>query len=165
MSALVCWNVVYEVKCKNTNKSYIGNTGKSYKERMQGHFNDVKKLVERGESSDTYAAHFGEQLQNFKTVNPNKQRNSITGSIIWQGNPISAVKTFGTAHCVLCNKERLEILKRLKENPDSLINSCNEIYGGCRHRPKFHRFKQQYPSTDDSIMDEKVKPTNITTEV
>ncbi|CAB9506324.1 unknown protein [Seminavis robusta] len=58
--------------------------------------------------------------------------NSIEISILWQGNPISTVKTFGTRHCSLCNRERLEILKRSRESPEKLINSCNEIYGACR---------------------------------
>ena len=51
------------------------------------------------------------------------------------------MKSFGKRTCVLCMKERLEILKRSKENPEQLINSRGEIYGACRHKTKFHRFK------------------------
>ena len=132
---------------------------------MQQHFNDVKKLHTKGEKSDSYAKHFAEQLQNFDKITPTLQRNSITCSVIWKGNPISAVKSFGTANCSLCNKERLEILKQSRRDPLILINSCNEIYGACRHKPRFHRYCKAEPSTDESIDDERVKKKRVTTEV
>ena len=53
-------------------------------------------------------------------------------------------------------KERIEILKHSKKDPNSLINSCNEIYGACRHKPKFHRYVSRNPSTDESKKDERV---------
>ena len=37
-------------------------------------------------------------------------------------------------------KERLEILKAMKQQPIRLINSSNELYGVYRHRPVFHRY-------------------------
>ena len=37
-------------------------------------------------------------------------------------------------------KERIEIYKAKKRQPQRLINSCNELYGACRHRPVFHRY-------------------------
>jgi GIY-YIG catalytic domain len=132
--------VVYKIQCKNSGKIYIGNTQQPFKKRMQQHFNDVNKLHQKGIKSDSYAKHFAEQLRNFKTLSPNLQRNSITCKIIWKGNPISAVKTFGTKDCSLCNRERIEILKASRKDPKSLINSCNEIYGACRHKPRFHRY-------------------------
>ena len=138
----ICRNsiVVYKVECKNTNKVYIGNTQQNFKQRMQQHFNDVQRLHKTGEKSDSYAKHFARELVNFEKINNNLQRNSITCSIIWKGNPISAVKTFGTVNCTLCTKERLEILKLSRYKPHLLINSCNEIYGACRHKPRFHRY-------------------------
>ena len=38
------------------------------------------------------------------------------------------------------------------------INTCNEIYGACRHKPTFHRYAKQQPAcTDESLnMDERV---------
>ena len=82
--------------------------------------------------------------------------------IVWKGNPISCVKTFGTKNCKLCTKERLEIVKMCKYQPEKIINKCNEVYGACRHKPRFHRFpKQKLPaSTDESAMDEKGKKPN-----
>ena len=46
-----------------------------------------------------------------------------------------------------------------KYQPEKIINKCNEVYGACRHKPRFHRFpKQKLPaSTDESEMDEKGK--------
>jgi GIY-YIG catalytic domain len=156
--------IVYKVECINTSKVYIGNTQQHFKRRMQQHFNDVRKLHKLGEKSDSYAKHFAEQLINFTDITPTLQRNNIKCSILWQGNPISVVKTFGTPNCALCNKERIEILKQSKRDPTSLINSCNEIYGACRHHPKFHRYTHKSPSTDESIIDERVTLTCKTTE-
>jgi len=56
----------------------------------------------------------------------------------------------------------------LKKNHDkkltSLVNPNNEIYGACRHRPRFHRCaKQTTPSTDESINDERASPTHEVT--
>ena len=133
---------------------------------MQQHFSDVKKLINKGEKSDSYAKHFAKQFTNdLKPTSPN-QREGITCSIIWQGNPISVVKTFGSRNCALCAKERIEILKHSYSHPQSLINSNNEIYGACRHKPRFHRYvKQTTPSTDESIKDERVtQPDKVTTE-
>jgi hypothetical protein len=148
--------VVYKVECKTSSKVYIGNTQQHFKWRMQQHFNDVKKLHQHGLKSDSYAKHFANQLSNFDNLTPALQRNSITCKVLWQGNPINVVKTFGTPNCALCNKERLEILKQSRKNPESLINSCNEIYGACRHNPKFHRYLSRIPSTDESNEDERV---------
>jgi hypothetical protein len=155
--------IVYKVECKNTSKIYIGNTQQHFKKRMQQHFNDVRRLHSQGIKSDSYAKHFAEQTSRFDNVTPQLQRNSIKCSVLWQGNPINVVKTFGTPNCALCNRERIEILKQSKKDPNSLINSCNEIYGACRHHPKFHRYISRSPSTDESIEDERVTPTNLTT--
>ena len=48
-------------------------------------------------------------------------------------------------------KERLAILDALGDNEGKkrLINSNNEVYGACRHKPKFHRFTHYTSSTDD----------------
>ena len=102
--------------------------------------------------------------KNFKKLSSKIQRKHISSEVVWQGNPISAVKTFKTPHCALCNRERLEILKRSRQKPHLLINSCSEIFGGCRHNPQFHRYSKQI-SADDSKKDERVKPAKVTAEV
>jgi hypothetical protein len=40
--------VINRVTCKMMNKTYIGNTQQHFKRRMRGHFQDVKKLMEKG---------------------------------------------------------------------------------------------------------------------
>ena len=77
-------------------------------------------------------------------------------SILWQGKPISSMKTFRKLNCNLCMNERLQILnasqadKLLKTK--KLINSSTEIYGLCRHKPKFHRYALlQKSSTDEGL--------------
>lgn len=155
--------MVYKIECKQSSKVYIGNTQQHLKKRMQQHFNDVKQLHQHGIKSDSYAKHFASLFSDSINPAPDLQRKSITCKILWQGNPINVVKTFGTPNCALCNKERLEILKYSRKAPDSLINSCNKIYGACRHNPKFHRYENRNPSTDESMIDERVMPTNPNT--
>jgi len=121
------------------------------------------KASQLGEKSDSYAKHFATQFYETYPSQTN-QRGGITCSIIWQGNPISVVKTFAAKNCALCAKERLAILKQSRSNPQLIINSNNEIYGACRHRPRFHRcVKQTTPSTDESINDERANPKHKVT--
>ena len=77
-------------------------------------------------------------------------------SILWQGKPISNMKTFGKLNCTLCMRERMELLKaknldKMRKNK-YLINSSTEVYGACRHKPKFHRFAiSKTSSTDEGL--------------
>ena len=149
--------VIYKITCKLTNKFYIGNTQQFFKMRMRGHFQDVKTLMETGKKKDSYAGHFaGIWPPGADTPSPGVQRDLIKCDIMWQGNPISAVKTFGKISCVLCNKERLMIIKLSRSSPETIINSCSEIHGACRHIPRFHRYHEQTPSTDERKKRERV---------
>ena len=139
----VCWKsiVVYKATCKATGKFYIGNTQQKLKARMTQHFNETKTTINKEELADSFARHFARQNEgetDKATVKQVQDRTLV--EILWQGNPISACKTFGKLCCVLCMKERIEIYKAKKDQPTRLINSCNEIYGACRHRPVFHRY-------------------------
>jgi hypothetical protein len=150
--------VIYKITCTMTNKVYIGNTQQHFKMRMKGHFQDVKKLMEKGVHSDSYARHFaGIWPRGAAAPSPGMQRDLIKCDILWQGNPISVVKTFGKSTCALCNRERMEIIKLSRSIPDKLINSCSEIHGACRHKPKFHRYHEQdTPSADERKKRERV---------
>jgi hypothetical protein len=89
-----------------TNKIYIGNTQKHIKKRMVGHFQEIKKLVEKGVHSDSYARHFtGIWPKGAAAPLPGMQRDLIKCNIVWQGNPIPVVRTFGKSICILCNIE------------------------------------------------------------
>jgi GIY-YIG catalytic domain len=65
---------VYKVVCKNTSKTYIGNTQQHFKKRMQQHFHGIKKLHQLGLKSDSYAKHFANQFIKFDNLTPNFQR-------------------------------------------------------------------------------------------
>jgi hypothetical protein len=141
----ICPNsiLVYKVTCTTTGGvSYIGNIKQYFKYRMRCHFQDVKKLVERNLPSDSYALHFAGLVQ----------QGHIVCKALWQGNPLSVVKTFGKNSCKLCNRERIEILKQAAKTRLSgkTINSCMEIHGACRHLPWFHRLiHNTIPSADE----------------
>jgi hypothetical protein len=150
--------VIYKITCKMTNKIYIGNTQQNFKKRMTGHFQDVRTLMGKGVHSDSYARHFaGIWPRGAEIPTPGMQRDLIKCNILWKGNPISVVKTFGKSTCALCNRERMEIVKLSRKIPELLINSCSEIHGACRHKPRFHRYQEQeIPSADDRKKREKV---------
>ena len=164
-----CCIVVYKVKClvDGCNMVYIGNTQQHLKTRMQQHFGDVRRLVEKGEKSDSFTKHFAKHFDpdnpnNLKEQDPDHPngtkpmapsptnlRKITSCNLLWKGNPLSAVKTFRTKNCALCAMERYEILKFSTFKTDETINSCNEIYGACRHKPKFHRYATA-KGTDES---------------
>ena len=80
--------------------------------------------------------------------------------ILWKGNIISCVKSIGKRNCELCMKEKMEILNKWETNPNTLINSRSEIFGGCRHKPKFHRYlirPHGQAGTDDGVTPERVE--------
>ena len=149
--------LVHRVECNDTGKSCIGSTQGTLEKRMQGHFTDVRVLRRGGNRSDSCARHFARMTHNFHDPSPALLRDMVTFHLIWKGNPLSVVKTFGAPHCLLCQQERLNIFKWMRTKPDELINKCNELCGACRHNPAFHRLSSpNASSTDESSMDEKV---------
>ena len=94
--------------------------------------------------------------QGIKKASNSMVRAMVKMKIIWKGNIISCMKSFNKRTCKLCMKERMLILEGMEENPKKLINTRAEIYGGCKHKTAFHRFKNIYTpveqsSTDDGI--------------
>ena len=73
------------------------------------------------------------------------------------------MKSFGKWSCLLCMMERVKILESCKLDEEQerkkTINSRSEIYGGCRHRTRFHRYTRNIymPSTDEGGNPERVK--------
>ena len=148
---------MYKATCKQCDKFYIGNTQQHLKKRISQHIGEVKKLVNRGEGSDSFAKHFASHFTDSTNITRDDINRLIKIDVMWQGDPISCVKSFGKMSCSLCMKERVEILKASKKQPRQLINSRNEIYGACRHKTKFHRFtRNEKPSTDDGVNPERV---------
>jgi hypothetical protein len=158
--------VVYKATCSVTKMAYIGNTQQHPKKRMQQHNQDVRKLVISGIKSDSFANHFCRFVPKPKSATDKIKVQSFVRydfEILWKGNPLSTVKTFGTRACKLCVQERLQILKAVSAKGKKYsINTCNEIYGACRHKPTFHRYaKQHTASTDESPKKDERVPTNL----
>ena len=152
--------VVYKATCKTSKMSYIGNTQNHLKKRMQQHFGQVNDVLKNGKKSDTYADHFSEVWKHWGSPPSGLvQAQELDISIMWKGNALSTMKTFGTRNCVLCAKERVAIVKHWWKDKKTLINSNTEIFGGCRHKTKFHRYNDRnQASTDESNQDEIVEP-------
>jgi hypothetical protein len=120
---------------------------------MQGHTQDVKNLFINSKSSDSFASHFASLILDGTTKKNVKDFIKVKVNILWQGDPLSSEKTFGTRNCKLCAKERCAIIKLTRETPNLAINKCNEVHGACRHKPRFHRFdhsENANSSTDES---------------
>ena len=130
--------LIYQVTCKRTGRVYIGSTQRELKERIAKHNQEVRLMANKGIASDSYARHFSQFFKPGECT-IGKVRRLIEVDILWEGNPISAVKTFGKECCTLCMRERFLILDQSKRNKTLLINSNNEFYGACRHRACFHR--------------------------
>ncbi len=143
--------VVYRAECKQTGKSYIGCTQQAVKKRFQDHYRGVQnKRRQKDLPSDSFINHFYEVTKATKDIETQDMKKLASYHILWRGDPLTAVKTFGTDRCLLCNQERLNIFKWFRLKPDKLINKCHEIYGACKHKPKFHRFQAPTSSTDES---------------
>jgi hypothetical protein len=91
--------VVYQAMCLKMNKRYIGNTQHHLKTRMQGHVQDVKNLFINGKSSDLFAPYFASVGLEGNAKKNVKDFIKVKVNILWQGDPLSCVKTFGTRSC------------------------------------------------------------------
>jgi len=138
-----CWKqiIIHKATCQVAGKHCIGNTQQTFKDHVKGHFNDVQWLVSKGIKSDSCTSHFDPLFDG--KASPTDLRHIQNFEVIWQGNPIAVVKTFGASNCQLCLREKMETAKALNKHPSKLINSCSKIYGGCRHKPTFHRCKEE----------------------
>ena len=128
---------------------------------MNQHFAERKDLINNDELSNSFAKHFASHFKDEKHISRGDARNIANVEIIRQDNPISSVKAFKNPNCSLCTKERLEIHEAMKLDKKTksnfLINSLNELHGGYRHNPKFHRSCCICPqSVDEAIATEKV---------
>ena len=59
--------------------------------------------------------------------------------ILYKGNRIKCAKSQKTIGCKLCMRERREILHRMRNEPQSIINDRSEIYGACKCNTRFHK--------------------------
>jgi hypothetical protein len=98
---------------------------------MGQHLNDIKKLITKGIKSDSFASHFANHCKRETKPTNDELRRMMKVKIIWQGNAISCMKSFGKLNCSLCMRERIEILRTIRQEEWKIINNCNEIYGPC----------------------------------
>ena len=119
--------------------------------------------------ADTFARHFATHVplplkQDSKgkpTLSSTELYPLLHVKVLWRGNPISCMESFGTLKCTICMKERRIILDRHNRSPNELINSRTEIYGACRHNPNFHRYcVPATASTDDRLISERINPNS-----
>jgi hypothetical protein len=58
-------------------------------------------------------------------------------------------------------RERIEILCTIHQEEWKFINNCNEIYGACRHKTRFHRFLKEHTNVKNTSTDEGNKPEKV----
>ena len=102
--------IIYQVECSLCDAIYIGNTQKTFKKRMDGHFSDLLRLLKNGQKSDSFVAHFEQHFNT--TTSRTDLRKHMTFKVVKQLSPIGAMKTFTKPKCNLCMEERLTILKK-----------------------------------------------------
>jgi hypothetical protein len=129
--------VIYKATCKICDQSSIGQTQQKLKDCMGQHLIDVKKLVSKGTKSDSFPSHFAHHCKKEVKPTSDELRKMMKDKIVWQGNTISCMKSFGKLNCSLCMQERIEILHTICQEEWKIINHCNEIYGA---QTRFHRF-------------------------
>jgi hypothetical protein len=91
---------------------------------MQGYIQDVKNLFISDKSSDSFASHFASLIPEGTVKKNVKDFVKIKVDILWQGDPLSCLPTFGTRTCKLCAKEWYAIIKLTCMTPHLAINKC-----------------------------------------
>ena len=155
---------IYKVTCKETGEVYIGNTQQQIKKRMEAHMGDMCKLTNKNQHFDSFAQNFASVCQASDGIKLTRKdvRRYMLVETIWEGNPISVMKTFGKPLCILCMKEKINILQAIRMNPKMTINTCNKLYGACRHNTKFHRYTNYKICADEGqFRPKKVSQHNI----
>ena len=113
---------------------------KHSKKRMEQHFQDVAQKVAHNENSEYFDAHFTNYFT--QKTSPQQWREIISFGILSTVSPIGSMKTSGKSSCTLCMEERIEIINNSRLRYSQIMNACPEVYGACRHIPRFHRFTQ-----------------------
>ena len=127
--------VVYKATCSD-GKYYIGSTQQFVKNRMGGHFDEVRSFINQRKPGDSFARHVAKKFEGEGRVSRSFARKQLRCvEVVWQGNPLSCVKTFKSLTCKLCSKERLHLYKaRQKDKADEtnlLINTRSDLYSAC----------------------------------
>ena len=138
-----CKNVVYKATYNRCQKFYIGNTQCDLKTRFNQHYCDVKKRLEKGKNKTRFSKHFASCYQEeygTKVYNVKKMKKLVRHEVLWEGNPLSCVKTYGTKQCTLCAEEKYAIWSETGRNFKYCLNKRKEIFSKCAHNVYFHHF-------------------------
>ena len=136
--------IIYQVECSMCDAIYIGSTQQTFKQRLDGHFSNLLRLLKNRQKSDAFAAHIEQHFNT--TVSRTDLRNYMTFKVVEQLNPIGPMNKFTKPNCNLCMEEHLTILKKLRDKRVTIMNKNLERYGAFRHKTCFHIFCL---STDD----------------
>ena len=95
--------VIYKVLCKEIGKFYIRNTQQKVKKRIESHMRNVCNLANRKQQSDSFASHFVTvfQVRDSTKLTRKDVHKCISVDILWEGNPITIMKSFGKPSCAL----------------------------------------------------------------
>ena len=107
---------------------------------MEQHFQDVAQKIAHNENSEYFDAHFTKHFT--QKPSPQQWREIISFGTLCTVNPIGSMKPWGKLSCTICMEERIEIINNSRRRNSRIINTCSEVYGACRHIPRFHRFIQ-----------------------
>jgi len=77
------------------------------KEKQGQHLHDVRELSFKEKKSDSFAAHFASHFPKGSKPSNYEIRQLLEYKILWQANPISCLKMFGTLECSLCMREHI----------------------------------------------------------
>ena len=103
---------------------------------MDGNLSDLLRLLNNGQKSDSFAAHFEKYFNTF--MSRTDIRKYMTFKLVNKLKTIGAPKTFTKTNCNLCMEDRLRTLKKIHEKRFTVMNKYLEIYGVCRHKMTFH---------------------------
>jgi len=144
--------VVYKITCRHCQKFYIGNTSDLLKNRTCGHCSDACSVANKASKprSTALSTHMHRHIKISHPDGPPYgtrfsvpiMKAMLDVEVMWHCNGIQACKTFGKRECLLCNQERLFILKAMKGKDESklLLNPDLRLGSGCPHQTRFHLF-------------------------
>lgn len=139
----ICQHVclVYQVKCRECEYVYIRSIQQTLKDRMNGHFQDIRKLIIKGDSSNSFAVHFRMHVRKDwnNDFRPLFLRQKMNFYIKWLGNLIACNKSFGRYNCKLCMQERLELIWGLEKMKKTNKNSNRNRNGKPHPNEQPHR--------------------------
>lgn len=145
--------VVYLLRCKKTNKYYIGKTKVYLKNRALQHFSDVWKIIENGKRKfgnkwkgtggyalcDSFDKHFAQECRSCKILNQVKSilKEIVEVEILWRGNRIKFMKSVRSATCKICKIKRREIRCCLNKDKENVLNKNDERFGSWSCKCRF----------------------------